>query len=32
LLDHVAAAQDKRKGWEDVLWTLINAKEFCFRH
>lgn len=32
LLDHVASSQDRRKGWEDVLWVLLNAKEFSFRH
>jgi len=32
LLRHVAEAQDKRRAWEDVHWTLINTKEFLFRH
>ncbi len=32
LLDHVVRSEDKRKAWEDVLWALINSKEFLFRH
>ena len=31
-LAHVAKNTDKRKGWEDVQWALINSKEFLFRH
>ena len=23
---------DKRKAWEDVLWAVINTREFLFRH
>jgi Protein of unknown function (DUF1553) len=29
---HLAKATDKRKAWEDVQWTLVNLKEFLFRH
>ena len=31
-LGHVAKASDKRKAWEDVLWAIINTREFLFRH
>jgi Protein of unknown function (DUF1553)/Protein of unknown function (DUF1549) len=31
-LAHVAKNADKRKAWEDVLWAVMNTREFLFRH
>jgi hypothetical protein len=31
-LAHISKAADKRKAWEDVLWAVINTREFLFRH
>lgn len=31
-LAHVAKGEDKRKAWEDVMWALLNTREFLFRH
>jgi hypothetical protein len=31
-LSHVGRNSDKRRAWEDVLWALLNTREFLFRH
>lgn len=32
LLGAIAAAGDPAAAWEDVLWAILNSKEFLFRH
>lgn len=30
VVDHVSAAANKQQAWEDVVWAMLNAKEFQF--
>ena len=32
LLTQVAGARSRREGFEDVLWAILNSREFVFNH
>jgi hypothetical protein len=31
-VDHIEKSEDQRKAFEDIVWALINTKEFLFNH
>lgn len=32
LISHVANSSDRRRAWEDILWTVLNSQEFIYQH
>lgn len=32
LLAYISTSADRQQAWEDILWTILNSKEFIYQH